>query len=38
MSAALFRTVCPVFRMLLPVFLVPTLVILFAAGADNSGW
>ena len=37
-SAGPLRTLSPVFRMLLLVFLVLNLVILFAAAADDSGW
>ena len=37
-STGLLRTLCPVFPMLLPVFLVLNLLILFAAAADDSGW
>ena len=38
MSATPLRTLCPVFHMLLPVFLVLNLVILVVAAADDSGW
>jgi len=38
MSAGPLRTLCLVFRMLLPVFLVLNLVILFAAAVDDLGW